>query len=121
MPNMKISSTRLAAAGTIVALGALGAIAFASGSSSPPTTTPPAAAAARPKVRTIVEHRDVYVTRNAKRSQAPSAGAPAAAQAIAASSDPAAARPVPTADRSAGSEAGVCHGPVYTPVTWIDG
>lgn len=69
--------TKIATAGTTVALGALAAVAISAGSQEPVKATAPAQPAAA-EVRTVVVHRTVRVVKHAKPKAPKPAPAPAA-------------------------------------------
>lgn len=80
MASMTLSSTRIAAGGTVAALGVLAAVALGAGSKDPAkTVTKPAAAP--PIVRTVVIRRTVRVVKHEKPKPAPKAAPPAPAPA----------------------------------------
>ena len=79
---MKNRSNAFLAVSTVAVLGGLGAIAYSAGSADRPATQPAAVTTeARPRIKTIVERRTVYITRHAKRPAAAAPPAPAAATA----------------------------------------
>lgn len=78
MPSMKPSRTHIAAAGTMVALGALTAVAIGAGGSEQPAKAVSAPKAQPVEVRTVVVHRTVKVVRHQKPKKAKPASAPPA-------------------------------------------
>ena len=78
MPSMKPSRTHIAAAGTMVALGALTAVAIGAGGSEQPAKAVSAPKAQPVEVRTVTVHRTVHVVRHQKPKKQPAAAPPAA-------------------------------------------
>ncbi len=120
MPSMKPKRTYIAAAGTMVALGALAAVAIGAGAGEPVKTV--SVPRAQPvEVRTVVVHRTIRVVRHQKpKKQKPVAAPPAPAaaspvqiaqapapqptyQPVATRPAPAASKPLKTATSGAGS------------------
>jgi hypothetical protein len=122
MPSMKPKRTHIAAAGTMVALGALAAVAIGAGAGEPAKTV--SVPRAQPvEVRTVVVHRTVHVVRHQKpKKQKPVAAPPAPAatsrpvqiaqapasqptyQPVATTPAPAAEQPLKTATSGGGGE-----------------
>lgn len=70
---MNFNRNAIAAGGTVLALGALGAVAVASGGS--PETEKASSTQAAPPVRTVVVHRTVKVVKKRKPQKAPASSA----------------------------------------------